>query len=140
MFIVKDAPDEASSVRSVMLTLRPYGTGCSFVNFNYKHCVPTGLLRPLLSLLNPDHIFPLCFGLTLARAGSRPSAQNDGAHNPSLGCSACRCISTRAVLAGLQTTNRRPAPQVMSITNRVTGRRSPARRWSDSFPRPARLK
>ncbi|MEN3331272.1 MAG: hypothetical protein V7641_637 [Blastocatellia bacterium] len=58
MFIVKDAFEDSSSVRSVMLTLRPYGTGVLLYTFNYKHCVPTGLLSQLLK--GSYHILVAC--------------------------------------------------------------------------------
>ncbi|MEN3332584.1 MAG: hypothetical protein V7641_1949 [Blastocatellia bacterium] len=48
MFIVEDAVDDSSSVRSVMSILRPDGTGGSLYMPNYKYFVPTGILRPLL--------------------------------------------------------------------------------------------
>ncbi|MEN3334848.1 MAG: hypothetical protein V7641_4213 [Blastocatellia bacterium] len=45
MFIVNDALNDSSSVRSAMLTFRPYRAGVLFNAVNYKHCVPTGLFR-----------------------------------------------------------------------------------------------
>jgi hypothetical protein len=49
MFIVDDAIYASSSVRSVMSTLRPYGTWVPLYTFNYKHCVPKGLLYQFFS-------------------------------------------------------------------------------------------
>jgi hypothetical protein len=45
MFIATIANKIPSSVRSAMLTFRPYGTGIFFAIRYYKHFVPTGLFQ-----------------------------------------------------------------------------------------------
>jgi hypothetical protein len=55
MFIVIDSLLISSSVRSEMLTLRPYGACIPFNATNYKHCVPNGTFQSC-SLYNAQRI------------------------------------------------------------------------------------
>jgi hypothetical protein len=50
MFIVTIANKIPSSVRSAMLTFRPYGAGILLDGCNYKHFVPNGTFQTLQTL------------------------------------------------------------------------------------------